>query len=252
MILIRSQRGGGAQLAAHLLRTDYNYHVEIHDLSGFVVDDLGGAFKEAYAVSRGTRCRQFLISLSLNPPEEENVPIAIFEDAISQIKKRMGLSGQPRAIVFHEKEDRRHAHCVWSCIKADDMKAINLPHFKVKLRDVSREKYFEHGWKLPNGLVNSEARNPLNFTQHEWPQSERLNAIPERSKTCFGNVGQYRIPVRLLLRRWKRVAIFWPKLIVAAMSQWIGGVKFIRFQGGWASGPKRQELASVNQKTSHQ
>ena len=42
---------------------------------------------------------------------------------------------------MHEKEGRRHAHVVWSRIDADEMKAINLPHFKVKLRDLSRDLY---------------------------------------------------------------------------------------------------------------
>ena len=44
------------------------------------------------------------------------------------------------------------------------MKAINLPHFKLKLRDISRELYMERGWKMPRGLMDSEARDPLNYT----------------------------------------------------------------------------------------
>jgi hypothetical protein len=68
MILKGSQRAGGRQLAAHLLRADENEHVEVHELRGFVAEDLDGAFAEAYAASKGTRAKQFLFSLSLNPP----------------------------------------------------------------------------------------------------------------------------------------------------------------------------------------
>jgi len=136
MILKASQRGGGAQLAHHLLRTDENDHVQIHEIPGFVASDLHGVFKEAHAISRGTRCRQFLFSLSLSPPERESVPVEVFEGAIKAVEDKIGLSGQPRAIVFHEKEGRRHAHCVWSRIDAGSMKAINLPHFKWKLQDI--------------------------------------------------------------------------------------------------------------------
>ena len=46
---------------------DENEHVDLHELRGFASDNLMGAPNEAYAVSRGTKCRQFLYSLSLNP-----------------------------------------------------------------------------------------------------------------------------------------------------------------------------------------
>src|SRR4051794_1419065 len=114
MILKASQRAGAKQLAVHLLRTDENDHVEIHEIRGFAAEDLVGALREAYAVSRGTKCPQYLFSVSLSPPQDEIVEIPVFEQAIERIEERMGLTGQPRAIVFHEKNGRRHAHCVWS------------------------------------------------------------------------------------------------------------------------------------------
>ena len=137
MILKASQRGGSRQLAVHLLKTEENEHVEVHEVRGFISQDLKSALHEAYAVSRGTRCTQFLFSVSLSPPETESVPVPVFEAAIEAIEQKTGLSGQPRAIVFHEKEGRRHAHCVWSRIDSEAMKAINLPFFKLKLRDIS-------------------------------------------------------------------------------------------------------------------
>jgi hypothetical protein len=185
MILKASQRAGGNQLAMHLLKMDDNEHVEVHEIRGFASDSLKDAFKEAYAISRGTRCRQFLFSLSLSPPEKESVPISIFEKAIADIEKKIGLTGQPRVIVFHEKEGRRHVHCVWSRIDVAKMKAINLPHFKLKLRDISRQLYMENDWKMPRGLVNSEERNPLNFTLAEWQQAKRIKQDPRQIKQAF-------------------------------------------------------------------
>ena len=185
MILKGSQRAGGTQMALHLLKTDENEHVEIHEVSGFMSDTPMEAFNEAYAISRGTKCKQFLFSLSLSPPENESVPIEIFEKAIADIENKMGLTGQARVIVFHEKEGRRHAHCVWSRIDVEKMKAIHLPHFKLKLRDVSRQLYLEHGWQMPRGLVNSEERNPLNFTQAEWQQAKRIKQDPRIIKQAF-------------------------------------------------------------------
>ncbi|MGI9505989.1 MAG: relaxase/mobilization nuclease domain-containing protein, partial [Geminicoccaceae bacterium] len=118
MILKGNRRGGGMQMALHLLNAQDNEHVTIHEMRGFISDSLTEALTEAYAISRGTRCRKFLYSLSLNPPETEIVPVEVFETAINDIEKQLGFAGQPRAIVFHEKEGRRHAHCVWSRIDA--------------------------------------------------------------------------------------------------------------------------------------
>ena len=150
-----------------------------------MANDLIGAFNEAHAISKGTKCRQFLFSLSLNPPEAEFVDMDAFERAIDRIEQKLGLTGQPRAIVFHEKEGRRHAHCVWSRIDAETVKAINLPHFKLKLRDMSRELYHEHEWKMPRGLMNSQEANPLNFTLAEWQQSKRRGIDPRVVKEMF-------------------------------------------------------------------
>lgn len=184
MILNGSQRGGHGDLARHLMKPE-NEHVEIHEIRGFVSETVAGAFKEAHAISRGTKCIQFLYSLSLSPPAAENVPVKIFEDAIDTIERKLGLSGQPRVIVFHEKQGRRHAHCVWSRIDAHTMTAVNLPHTKLKLRDVSRQLFIAHGWKMPDGLVDRSLRNPLNFDRKEWFQAKRTKQDPRDIKGLF-------------------------------------------------------------------
>jgi hypothetical protein len=185
MILKGSQRAGGAALAQHLLRTDENDHVTIHSMRGFISADLKGALKEAYAISRGTKCKQFLFSLSLNPPSDKSVPVRVFEEAIAKIERKLGLSGQPRAIVFHEKNGRRHAHCVWSRIRASDLRAVQLSYSHRWLQKLSREIYLENGWEMPRGLRNSDDASPLNFTQGEWQQAKRLERDPKRIKEIF-------------------------------------------------------------------
>tara|TARA_R110002072_G_scaffold11196_2_gene50984 strand:- start:145262 stop:146254 length:993 start_codon:yes stop_codon:yes gene_type:complete len=185
MIIKASQRGGAQCLARHLLNANDNEHVEVHQVSGFVSESLPGALQEAYAISRGTRCRQFLFSVSLSPPQGEQVPIETFEETVKQIEARLGLEGQPRLIVFHEKNARRHAHAVWSRIDSDNMKAIHLPFFKNKLMEISKEMYLEQNWKLPKGFISRENRNPLNFTQEQWQQAKRLGDDPKQIKTAL-------------------------------------------------------------------
>lgn len=185
MILKGSQRAGASQLAAHLLNDRDNDHVTVFELRGFVADDLHGAFHEAQAIAQGTRCQQYLFSLSLNPPKGAEVGEAEFERAADEAEKRLGLSGQPRAIILHEKEGRRHAHVVWSRIDAGQMRAVNMAHFKTKLNALAKELYLEHGWELPEGLRRMGGKSPLNFTLAEWQQSKRLDLDPREIKDAF-------------------------------------------------------------------
>lgn len=185
MILEGNQRGGARQMARHLMNTQDNEHVEIYEISGFMSDSVMGALDEIHAVSRGTKCSQFMFSVSLNPPQDVIAPPEYFENAIAKIEDRNGLSGQPRVIVFHEKEGRRHAHAIWSRIDADSMTAINLPHYKLKLNDISKQLYLEHGWELPQGFIDKKYRNPLNFSRAEWQQAKRTQDDPRMLKQLF-------------------------------------------------------------------
>lgn len=105
-----------------------------------------------------------------------------FEKAIAQVEKKLSLEDQPRAIVFHEKEGRRHCHAVWSRTDVKTMKAIPLPHTKRKLMEISRNLYIEHGWQMPAGMINSDDRNPLNFTMAQWQQAKRTGKDPRAIK----------------------------------------------------------------------
>lgn len=174
MILKGSQRGGANQLGGHLLKTTENEHVEVHEVRGFMASDLLGALREAEAISKGTRCKQFLFSVSLNPPQQEDVRIEAFKTALDVIEEKNGLTGQPRVVVFHEKEGRRHCHAVWSRIDPETMTAKPLPYFKNRLREVSKQLYLEHGWQMPRGLMDSKERDPRNFTLDEWQQAKRI------------------------------------------------------------------------------
>lgn len=185
MILKGSQRAGAANLSDHLMNERDNDHVTLLELRGFISDNLNGALSETHAISKATRCKQFMFSLSLNPPKDHVASEKVFLDAADRAEKALGLTNQPRAIVIHEKEGRRHAHVVWSRIDVDEMKAINLPHFKNKLRDLSRDLFLDHGWVLPDGLATYGNKSPLNFTLAEWQQAKRQGLDPREIKQVF-------------------------------------------------------------------
>lgn len=185
MIIKASQRGGGRKLAAHLMNERDNEHVELYEVRGFVSGDLHGAFLEVEAAAKGTKCKQHFFSVSLSPPETENVAPQVFELAARRIEAEMGLECQPMALVFHEKDGRRHAHAVWSRIDTENMRAINLPHFKRKLNEISRGLFLENGWNLPDGYKRAQNRSPLNFTLAEWQQARRAGKSAADIKATF-------------------------------------------------------------------
>ena len=184
MLFVGNQRGGAKNLAAHLLSPE-NDHVEVHEVRGFASDTVSGAFNEAYALSRGTRCKQFLFSMSVNPPLKEQPSTQDFEDAIDRAEEKLGLRGQPRTIIFHEKNGRRHAHAVWSRIDIDEMKAVQLSFTHKKLQQVSKELFIEHGWQMPRGMVDKDQRDPKNFTLDEWQRARRQGKDPRSIKTAL-------------------------------------------------------------------
>lgn len=154
-------------------------------VEGFVADDLFGAFAEAEAISNATQCQKYLLSLSLNPPIGTDVSVAQFEETVAQVENRLGLSGQPRTIVFHEKNGRRHAHAVWSRIDGGQLKAINLSHYKRKLFGLSQELYRTHGWDMPAGFRDADERDPLNYKRQDAGQAKRQKRNPKALKAMF-------------------------------------------------------------------
>lgn len=65
------------------------------------------------------------------------------------------------------------------------MRAINLSHYKTRLRDVSRELFRQHGWEMPRGLRDWRERDPLSYSLEEWRQARRVGLDPKQLKAMF-------------------------------------------------------------------
>ena len=155
MILKGNQRSGGDDLASHLMNLYDNDAMELAEVRGTLAQDLHGALAEFEAHAAGTRCKQPLYSLSINPSEP--MTRAQYFAAIDRIEDRLGFAGQPRAVVFHVKGGREHCHVVWSRIDTAKMRAVQLSHDRQKLRSVSQELAQELGHQLPDGLARNRA-----------------------------------------------------------------------------------------------
>lgn len=162
MIPKASQRGGGQDLATHLLNAFDNEYVELADVRGAVAHDLHGAFAEWEAIGTAlTKSRNYLYSLSINPDHRQGaLTREQYADYADRVEQALGLSGQPRAMVFHIKDGREHCHVVWSRIDAQAGKAIHMAFDHQKLMMVTREFARDHGLRLPAGYErNAQERN---------------------------------------------------------------------------------------------
>ncbi|WP_306169358.1 relaxase/mobilization nuclease domain-containing protein [Halomonas sp. MMSF_3323] len=153
MIPFGSQRGLGQDLATHLLNAHDNERVEVAEVRGAIADDLHGAMQEWEALAHSlTRCRNYLYSLSINPdPGQGPLTSAQYADFINRAEERLGLTGQPRAVVFHEKYGREHCHVVWSRIDTDNERAVPMAFDHEKLMMVTRDFARDHNLELPRG-----------------------------------------------------------------------------------------------------
>lgn len=165
MIPFASQRADGQDLATHLMNEFDNEYVEVVQVRGAIARDPPGAFAEWEAqADLLTRCRQPFCCLSINPDEwQGRLTREQYFDYIDRAENKLGLTGQPRAIFFHIKEDahgrmREHCHVVWSRVDAKAGKAVQLSFFKEKLMTVTREFARDHGLDLPEGYRRHEEK----------------------------------------------------------------------------------------------
>ena len=189
MILKGNQRGGGQQLAAHLQNSFDNERVEIADVRGSVAQDLSGAFAEWAAEARGTQCKKFLYSLSLNPYQPNGrLTREQYLELLERTERSLKLVGQPRAVVFHEKRDkdgvlREHCHAVWSRIDTDRMKAVQMSHDRLKLRTVAQEFARDHGLELPDGMKPGNTKDSRRDRYNKRAAQENLGEKQQQERT---------------------------------------------------------------------
>ena len=164
MIPFASQRGYGQDLATHLLNTHDNETLEFGGIRGAIADDLHGAFSEWEAQAHNlTKCRNYLYSLSVNPDPKQPLTREQYLDYVSRVEDRLGLSEQPRAIVFHQKYGREHCHVVWSRIDAESGKAVHIGFDRRSLMMVTKEFARDHGLDLPEGYEKEGKSHQLSL-----------------------------------------------------------------------------------------
>ena len=103
------------------------------------------------AVAAGTRTTKPFYHASINTRADERLTDEQRMHAIDRLEAELGLSGQPRVVVVHQKDGREHCHIVWSRIDLDRMRAISDSHNYRKHEQVARELEREFGHERVQG-----------------------------------------------------------------------------------------------------
>jgi hypothetical protein len=196
LIVKANQRGGGAQLAAHLMNEFDNDYVEQVELRGAAAPDIAGAVKEWEAQSRATKIKKkFMYHMSISPDQERNGHLTReqYLDFIERTERSLKLIKQPRAIFMHVKKDERgvpreHCHVVWSRtqITPDRIRAVDIAHDRLKLRAVIRDFARDHGLEIPEGTRKKARRTrlPHEVENHAERRQRERSGIPKARRVA--------------------------------------------------------------------
>lgn len=125
MIVSGGSRSNWRFFSKHLMKTEENERVQVVEFRGLAADDIREAFREMDALASGTRCKNFFYHANINPREDEILTPDQWEQAIDTLEAELGLTGNSRFVVEHEKDGRTHRHIVWSRIDPEKMTAVS-------------------------------------------------------------------------------------------------------------------------------
>ena len=183
MIIKGTSCAGARRLAVHLTRTDTNERAEVKEIRGVVAQDLSGALREMEGVAAGARTNKPFYHGSIEQRAY----------AIDKLEEALGLTGQPRVVVVHEKEGREHCHIVWSRIDLDRMAAISDSNNYRKHEEVARtlEKEFGHERVQGAHVERDGKQRPDRTPSHsEMLQAERTGVSPAAAKSLMTGIWQ--------------------------------------------------------------
>jgi Relaxase/Mobilisation nuclease domain len=190
---------GGARIAKHLENTDVNERMEVLELRGVAAKDLRGALQEMEeAATACPNCRKPFYHASINTRAGERLSDPQRYQAIDRLERELGLTGQPRVVVVHEKKDRQqrdreHCHVVWSRIDLARHRTISDSHNYRKHELVARELERAFGHERVQGAhIEREGRpRPERTPSHaEMQQGARTGITPQAARAHITKVWQ--------------------------------------------------------------
>jgi len=177
-VIIKGSASGRAQhFAEYLTAQGQNERVRIVEIRGVAADNVADAVLEMDAHGAGTRAQKPLYHAHINNRAHERMTDEQRAYAVDRLEKELGLTGQPRVVVVHEKKGREHCHIVWSRIDLEHGVAISDSHNYVRHEIVARELERKFGFDRVQGAhAERDGRVRPNRTadRAEIQQAERL------------------------------------------------------------------------------
>ena len=194
MIIKGASRSSVSFWSKHLLRTDHNEQVEVietaiwHEQPAQAVAETLQHFQSLTRLTE--KGQKGLYCAHIDPGGQYDMTSDQWQASLSILEHELGLSGQPRLVVKHLKDDREHLHVVWQRtqeVEAGKFTLIsdshNYKHHELAARQM--EHVFEH--EPVRGVFTGRERDPetgrclderpvAKLHHHEWQQAERIQA----------------------------------------------------------------------------
>jgi hypothetical protein len=183
MIIKGKSRGNGAQLGQYVVTPRDNERVEVVEIRGLAADNVPDAVIEMEAHAAGTRCEKPLYHASINTRASERLTDEQRMRAVDRLEAELGLTGQPRVVVVHEKKGREHCHIIWDRTDLENMRAIPDSHNYRKHEEVARELEREFGHERVQGAHverDGKPRPKRTLSHAEMQQAERTGISPQQ------------------------------------------------------------------------
>ena len=127
MIIKGGSRSNGKFFAKHLTNDwdekNGNTRAELKEIRGITGKTVDDFFRETAAVASGTQVKNYFYHASISPQRNEHLTPKQWTEAVDLLEKNLGLTGQPRFIMEHEKDGRTHAHVIWARVDPTTMRA---------------------------------------------------------------------------------------------------------------------------------
>ena len=177
MIIKGKSRAGPSQLARHLGRADTNERVEILQLDS--AGTPAEAFRDWQTYTLATNGRLGLYHANVDPDAKYDMTPQQWMRAVEILEEELGLQGQPRAVVMHEKNGRAHIHVVWARADMDSMtlRSDSMNYQAHERASLRMEQEFGHEHVPGKHAKRDREAQPempsAEATHDEWQQRER-------------------------------------------------------------------------------
>ena len=178
MIIKGGSRAAPNQLGRHLARTDTNECVRVLELQSARTSPQA-AFEDWQTVAEGTRGRKGLYHANIDPDPKYPMTEEQFMRAADVLEEQLGLTGQPRCVVLHEKGGRTHIHVVWQRTDIDTMTLVSDSNNYLAHERASQqlEREFDHEHVPGKHAKRDRGVQPdmpsAEVSHDEWQQHER-------------------------------------------------------------------------------